>query len=147
MALAHIDKSGKGGKGYDYTYCIMDVEGHASLGRRESLAKAAKEAKEGRIDLCLSNPSFEVWFLSHFERRGVSYGNSDAVIAQLNKCWQSRFATDYEKNDPAIYRRLRDNTRAAIAPLLRTRNGSGRCITKRTQIQLTAIPQRMSTGS
>ena len=66
------------------------------------------EGKE--TELCLSNPCFEVWLLSHFERKAGAYNRCDAVVVRLNKLWQKHHRQDCRKNDDQIYYRVSDYT-------------------------------------
>ncbi len=96
---------------YDEVWCVMDVE---DANQRASLDKALTILRENDIKACLSNPAFEVWLLSHFERTARIFNDCGAVIAQLDKCWQREFSTSYNKSDGAIYRLVSDQTNAAI---------------------------------
>jgi len=99
---------------YDEVWCLVDVE-EATTERRDSLGRAVTTARQNNITLCLSNPSFEVWLLSHFEKKGRSYKNGDAVIVELNKHWQKHCRQDYRKNDERVYDRVADRTPIAIS--------------------------------
>jgi len=99
------------GEDYDEIWCVLDVEGHT---KRQSLNKAADMARENGITLCLSNPCFEIWLLSHFERKARAYYDCDAVVVRLNTFWQKHHRQDYRKNDDQIYYRVSDHTQAAI---------------------------------
>ena len=99
------------GDAFDEVWCVLDVEGPQT---RESLGRARQMAAEADIRLCLSNPSFEVWLLSHFVRRARAYSGWEAVVADLNKPWQARFGRSYEKNDARIYERLASLTQVAV---------------------------------
>lgn len=103
-----------GGKGkeYDEAWCVLDVEGP---GRRDSLERAWALAQENDIKLCLSNPCFEVWLLSHFVRWARAYNDCDAVVVDLTKHWRVHCGSDYRKNDERIYRRVCDLTSTAIS--------------------------------
>ncbi len=96
---------------FDEVWCVMDVE---DANQRASLDKALTILQKNNIKACLSNPAFEVWLLSHFERTAKMFNNCDAVIARLGKCWQKEFSTGYDKSDRAIYRRVSDRTNTAI---------------------------------
>jgi len=96
---------------YDQVWCVIDVEGQE---KRQSLVEAITLAENNGIRLCLSNPSFEVWLLAHFERRAPYLLNADAAVRELNKVWRKQLNRDYEKNDEHIYRRISDLTANAI---------------------------------
>ncbi len=97
---------------YDETWCVMDVEHPDGL---NAMREALKLLVKHGIQAALSNPAIEVWFLAHFERPGAVFLNGDAVVARLNKCWNERFQTNYDKADERIYHRLAGLTDQAIA--------------------------------
>jgi hypothetical protein len=97
---------------YDEVWCVMDVEHPDGL---NAAREAWKRLGANGIKAALSNPAIEVWFLAHFERTGAGFLNGDAVIARLNKCWNERFQTNYDKADERIYHRLANLTDQAIA--------------------------------
>ena len=96
---------------FDEVWCVLDVE---TPDKRDRLDDAVKLAGQNKIKPCLSNPSFEVWFLAHFEKRARAYQNCDKVIVQLNKHWQNHYQQDYQKGDDHLYRRLSPHTQKAI---------------------------------
>ncbi len=96
---------------YDEVWCVMDVEHPDGL---NAVREAWKLLEENCIQTAFSNPTFEVWFLAHFERTGAGFLHGDAVVARLNKSWNGRFNTDYEKADSRIYHRLFGLTDRAI---------------------------------
>ncbi len=46
---------------YDEIWCVFDVDEHANL------ADARQQARDNGIELAVSNPSFELWALLHFQ--------------------------------------------------------------------------------
>ncbi len=100
-------------RAYDEVWCVIDVEGPGHTG---PLQRARELAEKHRITLCMSNPSFEVWILAHFERTRKHFPDAAAVIAEINKHWQKAFpGQKYEKGDAALFERLRDQRDAAIS--------------------------------
>jgi len=69
-AIRHMERARGQRAEYDEVWCVMDVEGPA---KRASLDAARIRAKQNGVQVCLSNPSFEVWLLSHFERTSASF--------------------------------------------------------------------------
>lgn len=96
---------------YDEVWCVLDVEGR---NRRKLAAEAVELAENSDIALCLSNPCFEVWLLSHFERKAGAFTKCDRVIDQLNKQWMKNWNQRYRKNDGGLYERVSDLTETAI---------------------------------
>lgn len=71
-------------------------------------------AQKRGVQICLSNPCFEVWFLARFERSARSYEGFKGVKLALNKYWKEPFGHVYDKTDEAIYRRIHKQTETAI---------------------------------
>ena len=97
------------GKSFDEIWCVLDTEGPD---KREQLEEAYRVAETYGIKICLSNPSIEVWFLAHFQRKAGSYQDSASAESALNRHWQKKFNRDYFKNDKRIY--------SDLDPLLKT---------------------------
>lgn len=67
-------------KNGDRIICVFDVNSNTE----QQLKEAKTLGKRRNIDLCLSNPCFEIWILIHFEI-GVHFSNCDSLIHQLKK--------------------------------------------------------------
>ena len=89
----------------------MDVERPEGL---DEMRKALALLGGNSISAGVSNPSFEVWLLAHFERTGAAFLGCDAVIVRLNKHWQERFSIRYDKADGRIYDRVGKLTADAV---------------------------------
>ena len=65
----------------DMAFVVVDLD------NKESKAKEIQqlEAKSSVEKFIVSNPSFEVWYLLHYEYSTRSYMNADAVIRELKK--------------------------------------------------------------
>jgi hypothetical protein len=65
----------------DMAFVIVDLD------NKESKAKEIHQLKtKNRVEkFIVSNPSFEVWYLLHYEYSTRSYINTDAVIRELKK--------------------------------------------------------------
>jgi hypothetical protein len=103
---------------YDEVWCVMDVEKATD---RESCEKAFQMLARAGIEPCLSNPAFEVWLLSHFEKTTKPYFDCDAVVRDLDPHWRRKFNRDYDKADRSIYRLLAPLTDDAIKNARETR--------------------------
>ena len=110
-AITHKQEAESRQEYYDQVWCVLDVEGAANRGHLNS---AVALAAQNGITLCLSNPCFEVWLLSHFERKARAYNDCDRVIVQLNKWWQKHCRQDYRKNDDRVYHRVSGLTQTAV---------------------------------
>jgi hypothetical protein len=110
-AVEEIEKAAERKEQFDEVWCVIDVE---QTGGNPRLIEARALARRNRIQLALSNPSFECWLLAHFERTARSFADSNQVVEQLNKFWRKTFDQDYQKNDDRIYQRLSPFTETAI---------------------------------
>lgn len=95
----------------DRIFCVMDYPGNAE----KVIPKNMKKVKKNQIELILSRPCFELWFLLHFKRVSSSMDENE-IIRQLRK-----YIPNYKKADNRIYSRLEDKTRTAISNGERTR--------------------------
>jgi len=111
IAQFAVERKNDSSEGYDEVWCVMDVEDPS---HRESLDRALILLRRNSIKPCLSNPAFEVWLLSHFERTATAFIECDAVVTHLNKHWQKRFGVDYDKADRRIFGRLAELVCVAI---------------------------------
>lgn len=75
----------------DALACFIDVD--FKSGREKELKEAIKLAKKKNVDLYLSNPCFEIWYLLHFRYSTKSYCSNDEVIKEL-----SAYIQDYSKS-------------------------------------------------
>lgn len=65
---------------FDQVWCVVDVE---QPGDNPSLTAVLHTADKAGIDVALSNPCFEFWYLLHFDRRAGSFENARAVVTAL----------------------------------------------------------------
>ena len=67
---------------YEKVWCVVDVEipPHGTLD--EAWEKARKT---DRIELILTNPIVEYWFLLHFKKHTTPFENNDSVMAELKE--------------------------------------------------------------
>ncbi len=101
-----------GEKMYDDVWCVLDVE-HAAHAAK--LNEAIALAQQHGIRLFLSNPSFEVWLIAHFERTKRAFTDSSAAEAYLSHTyWQKHFRSDYDKGDAYLYGKLADRVGNAL---------------------------------
>ncbi len=96
---------------YDDIWCVLDVE-HAV--HEAKLNEAIALARKYNIRMFLSNPSFEVWIIAHFELTTRDFADGGAAEAYLNAYWQRHFHSDYDKGDPKLYAKLADRVSDAL---------------------------------
>ena len=75
----------------DKIWCVFDRDDNTN----EMLDKARKLAAKEGYEITFSNPSFELWFLLHFQNQTAPLENCDAVIRLLK---QKGRLEQYEKN-------------------------------------------------
>ena len=97
---------------FDEAWCVMDAEKTAD---RDACEAALRILAANQIEPCLSNPAFEVWLLSHFEKTTNSFLDCAAVVRKLNPRWRAHVGRDYDKAEPEIFKLLSSLTPAAIA--------------------------------
>jgi hypothetical protein len=110
-ALQELKSAKHRGQGYDEVWCVFDVE---SVAKAASLAKALAAARKSGIRTCLSNPSFEVWLIAHFERTSKSFIDAGAAEQHLDGHWHKACGQPYDKADSRVYERVRAFTETAI---------------------------------
>ena len=109
-AIGYLKNLGKS-TFYDQKWCVLDVEDSS---KSDVLLKACKLASDNDFKLCLSNPSFEVWYLSHFEKSPRFLFDGRAAKSEVKRLWQKHFNRDYDENDARQYADLRSSLRTAV---------------------------------
>lgn len=73
------------GRAYDEVWCVFDVDRHSALNEAVSLAR------EHEINVAVSNPCIELWFLLHFSNQTAYIERHDAQTAAKahTKCRKS----------------------------------------------------------
>ncbi|NLT51828.1 MAG: RloB domain-containing protein, partial [Ignavibacteria bacterium] len=71
--------------------------------------KAITRAKDIGVDVAWSNPSFELWYLLHFEYRNTGIDRDEAK-KRLNQL----FGKEYQKNDKTLFSVLEPKVKDAI---------------------------------
>ena len=74
----------------DEVWCVFDVEGPEA---GTPLDEAVRRARNGRVELAVSNPAFEYWYLLHFELTDKLFRDAADVIDDLRK-----HISDYDKS-------------------------------------------------
>lgn len=91
----------------DKAYCVLDSDFVES--KNTQIAKADKKAKMEKIDVIVSGPCFEVWYLCHFVYSTKQYSSNEEVIKELEK-----YIPGYSKSKEGIYEFLMPNQEKAI---------------------------------
>jgi hypothetical protein len=90
---------------------LFDTECPPSKGEIDAITAFASKKN---AEIHWSNPSFEVWVLSHFCRPGTPFGSCDALIQALNVHWKKEYGTAYDKCDKQLFGRLRERLLEAV---------------------------------
>jgi len=142
-AIAEGNRKLLGERLYDEVWCVLDVE-HAA--HEAKLNEAIVRAREHNIRLFLSNPSFEVWLIGHFERVTRDFADGGAAEAYLNAHWRKHIGGDYEKGDPRLYVKLKDQVSAAIDNAqwaLETFHGNALCRTSNASTEVYQLVRQL----
>lgn len=73
----------------DSVWCVLDVDVNENVAngvehRERELQEMWRLADKNSVNLALSNPSFELWYLLHFERTGAHLSNQE-LLDRLKK--------------------------------------------------------------
>jgi len=66
---------------YDVVYCVIDVEAP----KAESLSRAVNKAKDNKLEVILSNPCFEYWYILHFRKTSAPFNTSQDAKSALRR--------------------------------------------------------------
>jgi len=90
---------------YEVVYCVIDVEAP----KAKSLPRAVNKAKDNKLDVILSNPCFEYWYILHFRKTSKPFNTSRDVKSALrqehsaySECDTTIFNVVYPKTSDAI---------------------------------------------
>ena len=89
---------------YDEIFCVVDVDDHISLG------DAVQTARDNGIDLIISNPCFEYWYILHFEKTSSSYNDRP----QLYRSLEAHLERPYSKSGCDFFDVIYPLTQTAI---------------------------------
>lgn len=113
----------------DRIWCLMDIDLNYNNpnpidSRIQEIQKAFTRSEDFRkrstikINLGLSNPCFELWYLLHFKYTTANMKDYDSVKKRLEK---DTPLSEYEKNK-SVYSQIHDNTLTAIKNSEKLRN-------------------------
>ncbi|MCJ7773292.1 MAG: RloB family protein, partial [Desulfobacterales bacterium] len=66
---------------YDIVYCVIDVEAP----KAESLSRAVNKAEGNKLEVILSNPCFEYWYILHFRKTSAPFNTSQDTKSALRR--------------------------------------------------------------
>lgn len=91
---------------FDEVFCVIDRDNH------QTFDDATLLARQKGIQLIVSYPSFEYWYLCHFRYSRapiIRKGNKSAgdhCESLLSACWQEKFKENYSKAMKGVYEKL-----------------------------------------
>ncbi len=91
-AKRQIRKHGLEPEEDDEVWCVFDVDENEG-----KIYQAVEKARKSDINIALSNPCFEIWFLLHFKFRDTSLTCNDAINELKD------YLPDYSKNQDIFY--------------------------------------------
>ena len=101
------------GDSYDEVWCVIDRDQHTTL------KQAIDKARGNKMNVALSVPCFEFWYLLHFRQTTKGFTDCDGVIDDLEA-----FISDYGKGD-CPFEKLSSNTEEAIKNAKHVRKHGG----------------------
>lgn len=90
----------------DLAFCVIDTD--TDKLKQIQIDKALRLADNNEIQVLLSNPCFEIWFLQHFRYSTKNYLSNDEVIREL-----TMYIQEYKKN-ANVFDILKNNQDDAI---------------------------------
>lgn len=90
----------------DQLWCVFDRDDNKDSELQEAVSYAQKQG----YHIAYSNPSFEYWYLLHFEKRNGYLKDCDAIIDILKR---NAYLANYEKSVD-VYEQLIGNQKVAI---------------------------------
>ena len=91
---------------YEVVYCVIDVEAPQPHG---SLTDAVIKAKDNKVEIILSNPCFEYWYLLHFRKTSAPFNTSQDAKSALRQEHPT-----YSESDTTIFNVVYPKTSDAI---------------------------------
>lgn len=90
----------------DRVYCVFDTD--TDQAKQEAIDRAARIAESHNVELILSNPCFEVWYVLHYKATSRQFASNEEVLRELR-----RQMPNYDKNVD-VFAQLSDRTNDAI---------------------------------
>lgn len=75
----------------DKIYCVFDTD--VDMRKQDQINKAIAKASKKGIEIIMSVPSFEIWYILHFIETTHCFNSNEELIKKLRK-----FIPSYEKN-------------------------------------------------
>ncbi len=96
---------------YSSIWCVFDRDSDpANPNDKNSFNKALLLARANQIKVAYSNDAFELWYILHFSLHQAAW-RRDRYEDKLTELLKVK----YKKNDPTMYKKLKDKQNAAIS--------------------------------
>ncbi|MDD2625015.1 MAG: RloB family protein [Candidatus Riflebacteria bacterium] len=92
----------------DLAYCLVDAD--CDSRKNDQLAGATNLANKHNIELIVSAPCFEIWYLCHFNYSTKRYKSNEDVIKELRQ-----YIPGYQKSCDSLYNELLAKIKIAIS--------------------------------
>ena len=92
----------------DIAFCFLDLD--CDKGKETQLKYAEKIARKHNINVIVSNPCFELWYMCHYTDSPKNYSTSKDLLKDMGK-----YIKGYEKTKEGIY----ENTKVYIPRAIR----------------------------
>jgi len=99
----------QGNYGDDEVWCVFDRDLKKENNNQQNFNAAIRLAIENQLKLAISNDTFELWYLLHYE-----YYQSETHRSDYEKMLSIRLGEKYEKNSEIMYDKLKDKESNAI---------------------------------
>lgn len=110
--LGHVTPDGKNHEDYEEKWIVIDRDEERTNGgghTKQDFMNAIERARKYDVGIAWSNPSFEIWYLLHYEYRNSGI-DRDEVTVRLSE----HLERPYRKNDTALYSELEGKRDTAI---------------------------------
>jgi hypothetical protein len=91
-AITAVEDAKRNGQPLDEVWCVFDVENPRD---NPQLGVAVNKARTNKIELAISNPAFEYWYLLHFKETDRPFRDATDLFNSLR---DADCLPDYEKN-------------------------------------------------
>lgn len=109
---SYMDKNGFDAELGDKSYCLVDSD--VARSKDVQVSQADTIALQNGIEVIVSVPCFEIWYLCHFAYSTRSYATNIDVITNL-----LRYIPSYSKNMPKVYELTKESIQQAISNAVR----------------------------
>lgn len=106
-----LERAKKQQAGYTEAWLVFDVE---RAGTHRDLQDVVSEARRYKIQLAISNPAFELWYLLHLVNTSKAFMDAAEIETELNKELNKQGLKLYQKSDRTMYERVAENMQTAI---------------------------------